>query len=80
VFEHIGESSLAARIDAIKMRYRYFAGLSDATPREAQRALARGERARARELAQQVVDAWEVADVVVPAVAEMRALLAKISP
>ncbi len=76
-FDRVGEDGLAARIDARKLKYRYFAGISDATPREALRAFKQGDRARARELAQKVIDAWEVADAVIPAVAEMRALLAK---
>ena len=77
-FERIGEDGLAARIDARKLKYRYFAGISDATPREALRAFKQGDRARSRDLAQKVVDAWEVADAVIPAVAEMRALLARL--
>ncbi len=79
-FERVGEDGLAARVDARKMKYRYFAGLSDATPSEARRAFKQGDHTRARELAQKVVDAWEVADAVVPAVAEMKALLAKAAP
>ncbi len=77
-FERAGEPDLAARLDARKMQYRDMAGVSEATPREAHRAFDHGDRARAKELAQSVVHAWEVADVDVPAVAEMRALLAKI--
>ena len=77
-FERAGEPDLAARIDARKMRYRQFAGVSEAAPREARRAFARGDRTRAKELAKGVIQAWEVADAVIPAVAEMRALLAKI--
>ena len=76
-FERAGEKDLAARIDVRKMLYRQIAGLSEATPREARRAFDRGDRARARELAKAVIKAWEVADAPVPAVAEMRALLAK---
>jgi len=76
-FERAGEPDLAARIDGRKMAYRQLAGISEATPREARRAFARGDVARARELATSVVQAWEVADAVVPAVAEMRELLAK---
>jgi hypothetical protein len=49
--------------------------VSEAAPREAKRALARGERDKARQIAEKVVKAWEVADVEVPAVTEMRALL-----
>ncbi len=76
-FDRVGEDGLAARIDARKLKYRYFAGISDATPREALRAFKQGDRARARELAQKVIDAWEVADAVIPAVAEMRTLLSR---
>jgi hypothetical protein len=46
--------------------------------RAAKRAAKRGDRARAKELAQKVVDAWSVADEIVPAVEEMKALLAKL--
>jgi predicted Ser/Thr protein kinase len=77
-FERAGAADLAARIDDRAMEYAIFAGVSEAAPREAKRALARGDRQRAKELAQSVIRAWEVADVSVPAVAEMRALLAAI--
>ncbi len=49
--------------------------MSDAAPREALRAFAAGDRARAIELARAVTKAWEVADVAVPAVAQMQPLL-----
>jgi hypothetical protein len=78
-FDKAGEHELAARLDARKMPYTFIAGVSDAAPREAKRALAAGDTARAKELATAIVGAWEVADVQVPAVAEMRALLAKIA-
>jgi predicted Ser/Thr protein kinase len=74
-FERAGEPDLAARLDERKMEVRILAGVSDAAPRVAKRALAKGDRDRARTIAQQVVSAWEVADTTVPAVAEMRALL-----
>jgi hypothetical protein len=77
-FERAGEPDLAARIDARKMAYRQLAGISEATPREARRAFNRGDRARAKELAKSVVQAWEVADATIPAVGEMRGLLAKL--
>jgi predicted Ser/Thr protein kinase len=77
-FERAGEPDLAARIDARKMLYRQLAGVSEAAPREARRAFGRGDRARAKDLAKSVVQAWEVADATVPAVAEMRQLLARI--
>jgi hypothetical protein len=74
-FERAGESELAARIDTRKLPFTFIAGVSDAAPREAKRALAAGDAMRARELAQAVVHAWEVADLEVPAVARMRTLL-----
>jgi eukaryotic-like serine/threonine-protein kinase len=46
--------------------------------RAARRAYARGDRARARELAERVVKAWSVADDEPPALAEMRRLLVKL--
>ena len=76
VFERAGEIDMAARLDAAKMTVAVFGGVSEAAPREAKRALARGDRARARELANKIVQAWGVADTVVPAVADMRAILA----
>jgi serine/threonine-protein kinase len=77
-FERAGEMDLAARLDARKLAFAFIAGVSDAAPREAERSLARGDRQRARDLAASVVRAWEVADVAVPDVARMRALLASL--
>ena len=74
-FERAGEPDLAARLDARKMSFTFVAGVSEAAPREAKRALDAGDRPRARDLAQKVVTAWEVADATVPAVAEMKSLL-----
>ena len=78
-FERAGEPDLAARLDARKLAYTFIAGVSEAAPREAKRAFAAGDKARAKGLAEKVVQAWEVADVEVPAVAEMRALLKKMA-
>ncbi|HEY2514492.1 MAG TPA: hypothetical protein VGI39_26690 [Polyangiaceae bacterium] len=77
LFDRLGEHDLAARIDERKRHYRQLSGVSEATPREAHRAFEHGDRARAKELAESVVHAWEVADAVIPAVADMKALLAK---
>ena len=79
-FDAAGEHDLAAKIDAQSLAtgFDIFGGASSAHAREARRALARGDKDRARELAQKVVDAWGAADVQVPAVTEMRVLLAKI--
>ncbi len=79
-FDRAGEHDLAARLDAAKLAYTFIAGVSEAAPREAKRAFAAGDKARARKLAEDVVKAWEVADVEVPAVAEMRALLKQLPP
>jgi hypothetical protein len=57
---------------------RQLRGASLSHVRSARRAMARGDRARAKQLAQQVVDAWGAADVPVPAVAEVKALLARL--
>lgn len=53
-------------------------GATLAHARAARRAAARGDKARARKLAEQVVAAWLRADAPVPAVAEMRALLKRL--
>jgi hypothetical protein len=73
-FEQAREPELAARLDARKMLFTYVAGVSEAAPREAKRALAAGDTTRAKDLAGSVVRAWEVADLDVPAVAAMRKL------
>ena len=75
-----GDTDLAERLDAqsIAQDLGDYHGASMAHVRSARRAAARGNRDTARKLARQVVDAWSVADVPVPAVAEMRALLAKL--
>jgi hypothetical protein len=52
-----------------------FHGATFATVRSARRALKRGDRETARRLAEEAIFAWSRADVDVPAVAEMRALI-----
>jgi hypothetical protein len=79
-FEHAGEHDLAARLDARKMPYTFISGVSDATPREAERAMHSGDKARAKTLAQRVIAAWEVADLKMPAVERMRVLLTSLGP
>jgi hypothetical protein len=75
-FDRAGEHDLAERIDGDAADgggpYR---GVGLAHLRSARRALARGDRARAEALARRIVEAWSVADVAVPAVAELRVLL-----
>ncbi|MBI5532877.1 MAG: serine/threonine protein kinase [Deltaproteobacteria bacterium] len=53
-----------------------FHGATTGTIRSARRALKRGDKAAARRYAQQVIDAWGRADVEVPVVDEMRAIVA----
>ena len=79
-FDAAGEADLAERVDArlIAAKDGNYGGASLSHVRSARRAMARGDRARAKQLAQQVVDAWGGADVPVPAVAEMKALLARL--
>jgi eukaryotic-like serine/threonine-protein kinase len=72
-------ADLVERRDALRLERKAFAGLALGTPRAAEKAFAKGDLKTARELAQSVVDRWGKADVPVPAVAEMRALLDKIS-
>ena len=73
-FDRAGESDLASRLDAHRIADCSYAvrGVTLAHVREARRALHRGDRARARELATQVVEAWDVLDVRLASVAEMR--------
>ncbi len=74
-FEIAGEPELAARCDEVKMSHALFAGLSRAQPSVARRHASRGETARAKQLAEEVISAWSQADVRIPAVEEMRRLL-----
>jgi serine/threonine protein kinase len=79
VYDAVGDEAVAAALDATLLRERrFFHGINLAFVREAKRALRRGDKARARALAQQVVDAWSLADVEVPAVKEMRQILARL--
>jgi len=79
-FDAAGQGDLAERVDArlIAAQDGNYGGASLSHVRSARRAMARGDRARAKQLAQQVVDAWGAADLPVPAVAEMKALLARL--
>ncbi len=78
VFDAAGDRELADKIEAqvvAEAGAPHFA--SWLCPALAKRALARGDRARARLLAQRVIDAFGAVDVTIPVVAEMRAILAK---
>jgi serine/threonine protein kinase len=74
-FDEVGELDLADRIDADLLEDTSFNGVSAALPRAAKRALARGDGPLAKDRARQVVDAWQDADVAVPAVVEMLTML-----
>ncbi len=76
-FDRAGDVELAGRIDAmLGARAAELNGATIAHVRAARRALARGDKSRARTEAQRVIDAWSVADETVPAVEEMRRLIA----
>jgi hypothetical protein len=78
-FERTGEPDLAERVDKPTLAATgSFNGVDLAWVRAAKRAEKRGDRETARKLAEQVVEAWSTADEAVPAVAEMRALLARL--
>jgi len=80
-FDAIGETETASRMDAVRLGTGVsLHGATLAHLREARRAVARRDFVKARELARTVIDAWEVADAKVPAVEEMRALLAALPP
>jgi tRNA A-37 threonylcarbamoyl transferase component Bud32 len=78
-FEHAGEDDLMEKVDAPTLaapgRYN---GAELAHVRAARLAERRGDKDRAREMARRVIDAWSVADVEVPAVDEMRRLVARL--
>ncbi|MFT3772397.1 MAG: serine/threonine-protein kinase [Minicystis sp.] len=76
-FERTGEADLVARLEgAIAGDDNELNGASPKTVRAARAAAKRGDRAKARALAKQVIDAWSVADEMPPAVEEMRRLAA----
>ena len=70
------DQALGQRIDEAHLDDTTYGGAHPAHIREARRAAARGQSTRAAELARRVVEAFSDADVDVPAVTEMRALLA----
>ena len=77
-FERGGDPENAERIDERFLKQKRFNGAEPAHVREALRAEKRGDFDKARALAKQVIDAWSVADTDVPAVAEMRKLVARL--
>ena len=77
-FERTNAPDLAERIDQAEMLHAdVLGGATLAHVRAAKRAAARGERARAKDLAAHVVTAWQLADEVPPAVAQMKQLVAR---
>jgi eukaryotic-like serine/threonine-protein kinase len=78
-FERTGDLELVERLEAAALAGPgEFNGAGPAHVRAARRAAKRGDEGRAKALARQVIEAWGVADETVPAVAEMRRLLAGI--
>jgi hypothetical protein len=78
-FEHAGEPELAISVDTalVAKRGRYN-GIDPAYARGALRASKRGDKETAKRLANDVIAAWQGADEPVPAVAEMRKLVARL--
>jgi hypothetical protein len=78
-FERAGRDDLVEQLDATVLagpgRYN---GADLAFVRAARREARRGHAAEAKKWAQRVIDAWSVADTQVPAVAEMRKLVARL--
>lgn len=74
-FDRAGDAATASAIDAPLLSNRGYNGATMAVVREARRAAARGDKDKARELAQRVVEAWGEADAEVPLLAEMRAIV-----
>jgi tetratricopeptide (TPR) repeat protein len=80
-FDRAGEADLGRRVDAWDSGASgSFNGVSLAHYRQARRLLAAGHREEGETLARRVLDAWSVADAPVPAVAELRRLLAARRP
>ena len=78
-FDRTGDYDLADRVDEQALATAGpYNGADLAYVRGALRAEKRGDYERARKLAQGVIDAWSVADETVPAVADMRRLLARL--
>jgi len=78
-FERTGEPDLVERVESAALASPgEFNGASPVHVRAARRAAKAGDKERARALARRVIEAWEVADTTVPAVEEMRRLLASL--
>lgn len=80
-FDRAGEPDLADEVDAPPVALVELPHTADLSwVRSARRAQKRGDTAKARRLAQAVVDKWRFADEDIPAVREMKDLLAKLPP
>jgi eukaryotic-like serine/threonine-protein kinase len=78
-FERTGAVDLAERVDQeVMKRAGELNGATLGHARAARRARDRGDRARARSLAEQVIEAWSLADDEPPVLAEMRRLVAEL--
>ncbi|HEY6180212.1 MAG TPA: hypothetical protein VIX73_37480, partial [Kofleriaceae bacterium] len=79
VFDATDNAEIAERVDqAVMQRGAEFGGATMGHVRAARRALLRGDRARARSLANQVVVAWQFADQAPPALTEMQHLVRRL--
>jgi hypothetical protein len=79
VFERTGAVNLAEQVDAeVMKRADELNGATLAHVRVAHRALARGDRETARQRAQEVINAWSLADEVPSAVDDMKRLQAEL--
>jgi hypothetical protein len=77
IFDAVGEPDVADRFDAPQLEAQTYAGVTMAHVRAAKRAAARGDKTRARELADKVAAAWSTSDTPIPALAEMKRLAAQ---
>ena len=77
--DKVGESELASKIDRARIeKGGRYGGADLAFVREALRAEHRGDKSKAKELAEKVVDAWSPTTDVPPAVADMKKLLSRL--
>lgn len=80
-FDRANEPELADEVDAPSLSTVDLPRTAElAWVRAARRAQKRGDNAKARKFAQAVVEKWRFADEDIPAIAEMKALLAKLPP
>jgi hypothetical protein len=82
ILDEAGEHDLAERLDrtAIRVGDRHFNGAAAVTVRAAFRAAARGEETRAADLARRAVESFEIADVEVARLDDLRSLAGSGAP